>query len=40
MPRKEKIDNIKVSLGIDDARIAENYLIRADWDVENAIKLY
>ena len=40
MPRKDKIDNFKLSLGIKDNSIAENYLIKADWDVEEAKKLY
>ena len=32
--RKEKIYNLKLLLGIKDNRTAENYLIRANWDVE------
>ena len=40
MPRKEKIDNLKASLGIKDSSIAEKYLIRSNWNVEEAMKLY
>ena len=40
MPRKEKIDNLKLLFGIKDNRTAENYLVRANWDLEEAIKLF
>ena len=40
MPRKEKIDNFKLLFEIKDNRTAENYLIRANWDIEEAKKLF
>lgn len=40
MPRKEKINELKSLLKIEDNKIAENYLIRANWSIEKAKKLY
>ena len=40
MPKKEKIEELKLSLGINDIKLAEIYLIRVNWDVEEAIKQY
>lgn len=40
MPKKEKIEELKLALGIKDNRLAENYLIKAEWDVEEAKRLY
>ena len=40
MPKREKINNLKSVLGIEDNRIAENYLIKAEWDEEKAKELY
>ena len=40
MPRKEKINNFKSKTGINDNSLAEKYLIRVNWDEDEAIKLY
>ena len=40
MPKKEKIEELKLSLGIKDNRLAENYLNKTEWDVEEAKRLY
>lgn len=40
MPRKEKINNFKSKTGIIDNPLAEKYLIRVNWDEDEAIKLY
>ena len=40
MPRKEKINNFKSKVGINDNTLAEKYLIRVNWDEDKAIELY
>ena len=40
MPRKEKINELKSLLKIEDNKTAENYLIKANWNIEKAKKLY
>ena len=40
MPRKEKINQLKSLLKIEDNKTAENYLIKANWNIEKAKKLY
>ena len=40
MPRKEKINNFKSKVGINDNSLAEKYLIRVNWDEDKAIELY
>lgn len=40
MPRKEKINQLKSLLKIEDNKTAENYLVKANWNIEKAKKLY
>ena len=40
MPRKKKINELKLLLKIEDNKLAENYLIRANWNIDEAKKLY
>ena len=40
MSKKEKIEELKLALGIKDNRLAENYLNKTEWDVEEAKRLY
>ena len=40
MPRKEKINNFQARVGINNAGLAEKYLIRAGWDEDKAIEIY
>ena len=40
MSKKEKIEELKLALGIKDNRLAVNYLNKAEWDVEEEKRLY
>ena len=40
MPRKEKINELKSLLKIEDNKTAENYLIKANLNIEKEKKLY
>ena len=40
MSKKEKINALKSLLKIKDSKTAENYLVKANWNIEEAKKLY
>ena len=40
MSKKEKINELKLLLKIEDNKLAEKYLIKANWNIEEAKKLY